>query len=563
MTPFGRARTRKGCIITIIVIVLLTAALAVGGWFWFRSWLSSRHLDNLETYDRHRRLTLAQVELDALRSLGQRARSGALAERAGGLSFLLTEEVLNRCLQQFVGLEGVSGNGNDFRITGAGLQCLDGLAIAAFDLEVDTRYPGISARGRADTLLTLAPGDQGDLVGRFRIISVSPDYTIQGRKIPAFEFLKRLTSARLDRSARLKIPDLRIPLALTGEMPFSKVDKQTAGGSVTVEMPAGSLGYRVDIGDAGFYKGFIRAAASAVTVTAGGKSEKREDGDAGQDWVAQVTRAGEEGEEQPLHSLAEDPALFEKELARLEKQLTEVRAQLAELDLPAGPESDAEVRCSRELLDGLLHQLAGAVEEDVRITIENMENAWQKEQKLFGRPFQNHADIIHADGRVDIRDLRLLGVEGNRLEVGVEMEGDARGTVKVSLYGLTSTVPVFLQVKADRVLFFTMADDGEGGFIVQPEPAEIQLDVTAQVHVGSYVINLTPPLSLEADKVIRPASVPLGLDSTITIPTRMKRSDVLASKDVRVTVTGTGIPEVTKTGSLVVGARLAIAEVKR
>jgi hypothetical protein len=563
MTPFGRARTRKGCIITISVIIMLTAALAVGGWFGFRSWLSSRLLDNLERHERHRRLTLARVELDALRTLGRRARSGALAENAGGLSFLLSEELLNRCLRQFVGLEGVSGNGDDFCITGADLQCLDGLAIATFDLEVDTRYPGISARGRADTLLTLGPGEAGDLVGRFRIISVSPDYTIQGRRIPAFEFLKRMTSARLDRSARLKIPDLHIPLALAGDIPFGKVDRQAAGGSVTVEMPAGSLGYRVEIGDAGFYRGFIRAAASAVTVTASGKEGKKDGRAAGPGWVAQVTKAGGEGDEQTLHPLAGDPAGFERELARLENQLETARAQLAQLDLPRGPGSDAEVRCSRELLDGLLHQLAGALEEDVQITIENMANAWQKEQKLFGRPFRNHADIIHADGRVDIRDLRLLGMEGNRLEVGVEIEGDASGTVKVSMYGLTSTVPVDLQVRADRVLIFTMRDDGEGGFVVQPEPAEIPLDVTAQVHVASYVINLSPPLSLEADKVIRPARVPLGLESTITIPTRMKRSDVLASKKVRVTVTVTGIPAVTETGGLVVGARLALAEEKK
>ncbi len=562
MTPFGRAGTRKGCIITTMVIVLLTAAIAVGGWFWLRTWLSSRQLDNLETYERHRRLTLAQVELDALRSLSQRARSGVLDETRGGLSFLLSEEVLNRCLEQFVGLQGGSGTGSDFRITGAGLQCLDGVAIATFDLEVETRYPGISARGRADTQLTLAPGDQGELVGRFRIISISPDYTIQGRKVPAFEFLKRMTAARLDRSARVKIPDLHIPLALTGELPFGKVDKQTAGGSVTVEMPAGSLGYRVEIGDAGFYKGFVRAAASAVTVTASGKDAETAGGDTGPDWVTKVPRT-EEGEELQLHPLAGDPALFEKELARLEQRLADVRAQLAKLDLPGGPDSDAEVRCSRELLDGLLHQLAGAVEEDVLITIENMENAWQKEQKLFGRTFQNHADIVHADGRVDIRDLRLLGVEGNRLQVQVQIVGDARGSVKVSMYGLRSTVPVILDVKADQVLFFTMEDDGEGGFVVRPEPVEIPLEVAAQVHVGSYAINLNPPLSLEAQKVIRPAHVPLGLDSTITIPTRMKRSDVLDSKDVRVTVTATGIPAVTKKGGLVVGARLAIEEEKK
>ncbi len=562
MTLSGRAGTRKGCIITTTVIILLCAVLATGGWFWFRSWLSNRQLDNLESYERHRQLTLAKVELDALRSLGQRARSGALDEIRDGLSFLLSEEVLNRCLEQFVGLEGVSSRGDSFRITSAGLQCLDGLALATFDLEVETRYPGISARGRADTLLTLAPGDAGDLVGRFRIISVSPDYTIQGRKIPAFELLKRLTSARLDRSARMKIPDLHIPLALTGEVPFSKVDKQTAGGSVTVEMAAGSLGYRVEIGDAGFYKGFIRAAASAVTLftpEAGGK----DDGATIPEVVTTVLPDGEEGEEPALHPLAEDPALFEKELARLETRLANVREQLTKLDLPAGPKSDAEIRCSRELLDGLLRQLAGAIEDDVQITIENMENAWQKEQKLFGRTFQNHADIVHADGRVDIRDLRLLGMEGNRLEVGVHIVGDASGSVKVSIYGLKSTVPVILDVTADQVLFFTMEDDGEGGFVVRPEPAEIPLEVAAQVQVGSYGIRLNPPLSLEAQKVIRPARVPLGLDSTITIPTRMKRSDVLASKNIRVTVTGTGIPTVTKKGGLVVGAHLSIKEEKK
>jgi len=548
MTPFGRAGTRKGCIITIIVIALLTAVLVVAGWFFFRAWLSSRHLDNLESYERHRRLTLARVELDALRSLDRRARSGALDETRDGLSFLLTEEVLNRCLEQFVGLEGVSSKGSGFRITGASLKCLDGLALATFDLEVDTRYSGISVMGRADTLLTLAPGKDGDLVGRFRIVSVSPDYTIQGRKIPAFEFLKRMTSARLDRSARLKIPDLHIPLALVGEVPFGKVDKQAAGGSVTVEMPAGSLGYRVDIGDAGFYKGFIRAAASAVTVTASGEGGKKDERDAGQDWVTKVPRTAEEGGDLQLDPLASNPALFAEELARLEERLAAARARLAELDLPRGPDSDAEVRCSREILDRLLHQLAGAFAEDVRFTIENMENAWQKEQKLFGRTFQNHADIIHADGRVDIRDLRLLGV------------GEARGSVKVFMYGLTSTVPVFLEVKADRVLFFTMEDDGEGGFTVQPEPAEIPLDVAAQVRVGSYEIRLKPSLSFEAQKIIRPTRVPLGLDSTITIPTRMRRKDVLASKEVRVTVTGTGRPTVTKEGGLVVGARLAIAE---
>ena len=563
MTPFGRAGTRKGCIITIIVIVLLTAVLAVAGWFGFRAWLSSRHLDNLESYERHRRLTLARVELDALRSLGQRARRGALDETRDGLSFLLSEEVLNRCLEQFVGLEGVSSKGNNFRITGAALRCLDGLALAAFDLEVDTRYPGLSARGRADTLLTLAPGEDGDLVGRFRIVSVSPDYTIQGRKVPTFEFLKRLTSARLDRSARLKIPDLHIPLALTGELPFGKVDKQAAGGSVTVEMSAGSLGYRVEIGDAGFYKGFIRVAASAVTVTSPGEGGEGDGRDAAQDWVTKVPRTEEEGGDLRLDPRAENPVLFEEEMAKLDERLAAARARVAKLDLPREPESDAEVRCRREILDQLLHQLAGLFEEDVRFTIENMVNAWEKEQKLFGRTFLNHADIIHADGRVDIRDLRLLGVAGNRLEVRVEIEGDARGSVKVHMYGLTSTVPVFLEVKADRVLFFTMEDDGEGGFTVQPEPAEIPLEVAAEVRVGSYSIRLNPSLSFEAQKVIRPARVPLGLDSTITIPTRMKRKDVLDSKDVRVTVTGTGKPTVTKEGGLVVGARLSIAEEKK
>ncbi len=78
MTLSGRAGTRKGCIITTTVIILLCAVLATGGWFWFRSWLSNRQLDNLESYERHRQLTLATVELDALRSLGQRARSGAI-----------------------------------------------------------------------------------------------------------------------------------------------------------------------------------------------------------------------------------------------------------------------------------------------------------------------------------------------------------------------------------------------------------------------------------------------------------------------------------------------------
>jgi hypothetical protein len=398
------------------------------------------------------------------------------------------------------------------------------------------------------------------LVGRFRIVSVSPDYTIQGKKIPAFEFLKRLTSARLDRSARLKIPDLHIPLALAGEVPFSQVDKQTAGGSVTVEMPAGSLGYRVEIGDAGFYKGFIRAAASEVTVSAPGEGGGET---STQDWVTKVPRDGNGDDDLQLDPLAEKPALFEKEMARLEQLLAGARARVATLELPRGPDNDAEVRCSREILDGVMHQLAGVFEQDVSFTIENMDNAWQKEQKLFGRTFQNHADIIHADGRVNIKDLRLLGVTGNRLEVGVEIEGDARGSVKVFMYGLTSTVPVFLQVRADRTLFFTMEDDGEGGFVVQPEPADIPLEVDAQVRVGTYEIKLSPPLSFEAQKVIRPASVPLGLDTTITIPTRMKRKDVLASKEIRVTVTGTGIPTVTPEGGLVVGARLEIKEEKK
>jgi len=560
MTPRARGRTRKGCVITILLTLLIAAALTVGGWFWVRSWLSSRHLDNLESYERHRRLTLARVELDALRALAGRARNGELDRSRQGLAFLLSEDVLNRCLQQFVGLEGVSSKGNDFRITGAELRCLDGAALAAFDLEVDTRYPGISARGRADTLLTLAPGENGDLVGKFRIVSISPDYTIKGQQVPPFEFLKRLTSARLDRSARLKIPDLSIPLALTGNIPFQKVDKQAAGGSVAVEMPAGSIDYRVELGDAGFYHGFIRAAASAVTVTAPEGKKKKEDRPASaEDWVTKLPRGETEGADPELHPLADDPAAYETELDRLETRIAAVRRQLEKLDLPPGPKSDAEVRCRRELLDGLLQQLAGLFDEDVHITVENMANAWQKEQKLFGRTFQNHADIVHAEGRVDIRELRLLEITEDRLMVRVEIEGDARGTVKVSLYGLTSTVPVFMDVRADEVLYFSMADD-VGGFTVRPEPAEIPLDVNARVQVGTYEIALSPSLTLEAQKVIREASIPLGLDSTIAIPTRMKRREVLASKDIRVTVTGSGKPTVTKEGDLLVGARLVIKE---
>lgn len=560
MSTPARARTRRGCVITILLTLLIAAALTVGGWIWFQSWLRNRHLDDLQGYERHRRLTLARVELDALRALAERARSGELDRSRQGLAFLLSEDVLNRCLQQFVGLEGVSSKGNGYRITGASLKCLDGAALAAFDLEVDTRYPGISATGRADTLLTLAPGKDGDLVGKFRIVSISPDYTIQGRRVPAFEFIKRLTSARLDRSARLKIPDLSIPLALTGNIPFSRVDKQAAGGSVTVEMPAGSIDYRVEVGDAGFYEGFIRAAAKAVTVSAP-EGEKKEDRTASaDDWVTRLPREETEGADPELHPLAGDPAEYEKELARLEQRIAAVRGQLAGLDLPPGPKSDAEVRCRRELLDGLLQQLAGLFEEDVHITIENMVDAWQKEQKLFGRTFRNHADILHADGRVDIRELRLLEIGADRLTVRVRIAGDARGSVKVSMYGLTSTVPVLMDVRADKVLYFTMADDGEGGFVVRPEPAEIPLEVDARVKVGSYEIALSPPLALEAQKVIREASIPLGLESIIAIPTRMKRREVLEAKDVRVTVTGTGKPVVTEEGELLVGARLRIEE---
>jgi len=40
----------------------------------------------------------------------------------------------------------------------------------------------------------------------------------------------------------------------------------------------------------------------------------------------------------------------------------------------------------------------------------------------------------------------------------------------------------------------------------------------------------------------------------------MKRREVLASKDIRVTVTGSGKPTVTKEGDLLVGARLVIKE---
>jgi len=561
MIPAGRSGSRKGCIITVLITLLIAVALAVGGWFGLKSWLSARHLNDLERHERHRRLALARVELEALHSLGKRAAGGRFDASADSLSFLLSEELLNRCLAQFVGLEGVSGSGSAYRITGAELQCLDGLAVAGFDLEVETRYPGLSARGRADTLLTLLPGRDGHLLGRFRLISVSPDYTIQGRTLPPFEFIRRMTSARLDRSARMKIPDLRIPLALTGEVPFDSVDRQTAGGTVTVAMPAGRVGYRIDLDDAGFYRGFIRAAAAAVTVEASGTAADAPSPSLA-DWVAGTGPEGEADQPLAIDPLVDDPAGYAAELARLEQRLSAARARLAKQVLPTGPQNDAEVRCSRGILDRLLQQLAGLFGEDVRITIENMENVYEKEQKLLGRKFHNRAHIIRADGVVDIRNLRLLGITGNRLEVAVEIEGNAEGQVKAEMFGLVTTVPVTLQVRADRTLFFAMEEDGQGGFVVKPEPAQIPLEVTAVVQVAGRNLTIHPPLSLEAEKVIRPARVPLGLDTVITIPTKMRKREILASTDLRVTVTGSGAPTVTKQGGLVAGATLAITEVR-
>jgi hypothetical protein len=544
--------------ITIVVILLLLLALLAGGWIWLKSWLSARHLDDLERHDRHRRLALARVELEALRSLGQRAAAGEFAVE-DGLSFLLTEELLNRCLTQFEGLEGVSGKGHAYRITGAELQCLDGLALAVFDLEVETRYPGIQVQGRADTLLTLLPGDDGHLLGRFRLISVSPDYTIKGKKLPPFEFIRRMTGARLDRSARLKIPDLRIPLTLGGEIPFDSVDKQAADGAVTVAMPEGRLGYRVDLDDAGFYRGFIRASARAVTVSAPGDAKKQKKGPPSVgDWVKKVGPAGEADQPLEIDPLVDDPQAYAAEMARLEERLSVARNRLADQQLPPAPKQDAEVRCSREILDRLLRQLAGAFTEDVRITIENLENAWQKEQKLLGRTFDNRAHILHADGAVDIKDLRLHGISGNRLEVGVVIEGSATGRVKAEMFGIIATVPVDLQVRADRTLFLTMEDDGQGGFVVKPEPARIPLEVTAVVRAAGRNITLRPPLSLEAEKVIRPARVPLGFDTVITVPTKMRKREILTSKDLHITVTGGGAPATTKSGVLRATATLSI-----
>ncbi len=193
------------------------------------------------------------------------------------------------------------------------------------------------------------------------------------------------------------------------------------------------------------------------------------------------------------------------------------------------PQTGLHIEMRFRLLSELLRKVIEPPR-DLVLEDQAIPGVWRRKKKVLGISVTNKADLKSVAGHVDIRDGGLFR-EDDHWVMALEARGRLEGIVYGKAYGLSLTAP-FVVVPRLRETVPVHFEHREDGLSITFEDRPLVLDLHIETEIAHREVTFNHAIKTSTSEILRPIHVPRLIETTMKIPTRVKRKRVLATKIV-------------------------------
>jgi len=207
------------------------------------------------------------------------------------------------------------------------------------------------------------------------------------------------------------------------------------------------------------------------------------------------------------------------------KKIIEYRTQLQEIDkfinsknAELKTEKDVDIKVQKEMLNRMLAVLANNRKEDLTILFLKTKNLIKDDKKVLGIEYTNFVDIDKGQVKMDLKSLKLIRLEKNKMEAIIEIGGNGDISLSGKNTGISASISSGVDLYLKDNVEFKIENSNDGNIILRPIPKKMKLKTKFTIELLKWNIPWREEIELEFSDIISPISVPMSLATEIDFP---------------------------------------------
>ncbi|MFH1052583.1 MAG: hypothetical protein V1779_16815 [bacterium] len=190
-------------------------------------------------------------------------------------------------------------------------------------------------------------------------------------------------------------------------------------------------------------------------------------------------------------------------------------------NLPSGYNLDLTIQ--KAMINRVLAVVANNRNQDITIDFPKTKNLIKDDKNVLGIQYTNYVDIDKGTVKVDLKSLKFLKLNNNRIESLIEIEGDGEISLSGKNTGISASVTSGVNLYLKDNVEFKIENAGNGDILLKPVPKKLKLKTKFSIAFLKWNIPWREEIELEFTDILSPIPVPISLATVIDLPIPSKK----------------------------------------